>query len=362
VRDEGLHAMAYNSRRAISPGRLEDAPSHDLIVMGASAGGVEALMRLMAALPADLPAAVCVVLHMPPQSSSHLAEILLRAGLLPVTQAQDGEPLARGHVYVAPPDRHLMVEAGRIRCTRGPRENRVRPAIDPLFRSAALAYGPRVIGVVLSGALDDGTAGLYAIKQRGGFAVVQDPADALIPNMPQSALEYIAVDYCVPVSEMGELLVRLAHEPATGAGVMAPSRDLLYEVNMAKLDAATLEDDDEQRPGTLSAFACPECKGPLWELHDGELLRYRCRVGHAYTGETVLESQSEALEDALRNAYNTLTESALVAERLAADVRGRGHTQVAQRLEERAAQQRRRAETVRKVIGQGDVADVSANA
>ena len=335
---------------------------HDMIVIGASTGGVEALMRLMATLPADLPATVCIVLHLPPEGPSHLAEILGRSGELPVTQAYDGESLVLSHVYIAPPDRHLLVEQGCLRCVRGPRENRSRPAIDPLFRSAALAYGPRVVGVVLTGALNDGTAGLYEIKRRSGIAVVQDPADALVPSMPQSALADVSVDYCIPLRELGALLVRLAHTPVSSEPALPPSAKLRYEVNMAKLDPATMEDNNGQQPGTLTAFTCPECKGPLWELRDGELIRYRCRVGHAFTSETMLESQSEALEDALWAAYNALKESSMVAERLASDARRRGRSHVAAQLAERAARQRQRASAIREIIGEGDGADIPVNA
>lgn len=323
---------------------------HDIVVIGASTGGVEALSALVQGLPGDLPAAVFVVLHLSPETPSHLSEILSRHSRLPVHHPRDGEPIQLGHIYVAGPDRHLLVERGVVRVVRGPRENRHRPAIDPLFRTAALAYGPRVIGVVLTGALDDGTSGLYAIKQRGGLAVVQDPRDALIASMPESALEFVTVDYCAPLLDLAPLLVRLVHEQAPSAVAYPPSRELVYESQIAQLDEGTML--NEQPTGTLSALTCPECGGPLWESHNGELLRYRCRSGHAYTGESAFAAKSEALDEALWEAYNALRESALMAQRLAAEARERGHRGVAARFEGRVREQLRRSEAILAVVAE----------
>jgi len=190
-------------------------PGRDIIVVGASAGGVEALIKVVHGLPADLPAAIFVVLHIPAQGSSLLPDILNRAGPLKAIHPTDNAEIERGHIYIAPPDHHLLVEQGHVRIVRGPRENRHRPAIDLTMRSAALSYGPRTIGVILTGALDDGTAGLRAIKLRSGLAVIQDPKDALYSSMPRSALEHIQVDYCVPLAEIGPLLTQLAYQPAS---------------------------------------------------------------------------------------------------------------------------------------------------
>ncbi len=187
-------------------------PGHDIIVIGASAGGVEALTNLVSLLPGELPASLFIVLHVPPHGSSVLPRILGRKSQLPVVHASHGEPILPGRVYVAPPDHHLLIRRGVIHLSRGPRENGHRPALDPLFRSAAVAYGPRVVGVVLSGSLDDGTAGLEAIKQRGGLAMVQDPNEALYPGMPRSAVETVAVDHVAPISELAVLLDHLAHD------------------------------------------------------------------------------------------------------------------------------------------------------
>lgn len=343
--------MPQHAKPVHSAHEGDAASTHNIVVIGTSTGGVEALMQLARGLPAGFPAAIFVVLHLSPQAPSHLPEILNRAGPLPARHPTDGAPIRRGAIYVAPPDRHLLIERGRVRVVRGPRENRHRPAVDPLFRSAALAYGPQVIGVVLTGALDDGTAGLRAVKQRGGIAVVQDPADALIPSMPASAQQYVNVDYTVSLAELAPLLVRLVGTPAPDEADFPVWRELQYETSIAKMDEATMSSNEQ--PGSLVGFTCPECGGPLYELSDGQLVHYRCRVGHAFTSESVLAGQSEALEDALWSAYNTLRESAMVAERLAADARRLGRNHIARRMAERSAQQRKRAEVVLTVIGEG---------
>ena len=208
-------------------------PGHDIIVIGASAGGVEALKVLVAGFPHDLQATIFVVLHLSATGPSILAEILTGAGLLPAPQVVKGEIIAPGHIYVAPPDHHLLVEQGHVRVTRGPKENRFRPAVDVLFRSAAYAYGPRVIGVILTGALDDGTAGLWAVKDRGGLAVVQDPQEALHSSMPQSALRHVSVDACLPLAEIVPMLVQLVGEPAPMEGVHPVSKKLAIETPIA---------------------------------------------------------------------------------------------------------------------------------
>src|SRR5215218_9735097 len=245
---------------------------HDLIVLGASAGGVEAVSALVAGLPADLRAAVCVVVHLRPDTQSHLAEILARLTPLRVTPARHGMAMQPGTIHVAVPDLHMLVERddghGVLRLVRGPRENRARPAVDPLFRSAALAYGPRVIGVVLSGALDDGTAGLWTVKDRGGLAVVQDPEDAPVPSMPTSALTEVEVDYVAPAQELGPLLARLALEAViTTSGSIEssePTEELVNELGIGAMDEE--HHQSSERYGQPSRFGCPDCGGVLWEL------------------------------------------------------------------------------------------------
>lgn len=321
---------------------------HDVIVIGASTGGVEALMQIVRDLPSDLPATVLVVLHIPPQGASYLPEILSRAGALPARHPTDHEPIRPGQIYVAPPDFHLLVEQGRVRVVRGPRENRSRPAIDPLFRSAAITYGTRVVGVILTGALDDGTAGLWAIKERGGIAVVQNPKDALVSSMPANALEYVEVNYCPPLSEMPALLVRLAHEPAEADGAYPVPKDMELESNLAASDPRTME--NEERPGILSSFTCPECKGPLWELHDGKLIRFRCRQGHAFTADTMLNGQTEAVEDALWSALNILQEHQQMLYKLADDARRRQLQMAATRFEDKAQERAKQMAALRQVL------------
>ena len=333
----------------------------DTVTVGASSGGVEALKRLVGGLPADLPAAVLVVQHFPEGTPSALPRILDRAGPLPAAHPGDGDEILAGRVYVAPPGFHMLVEdgtpkdsPGRVRLVRGPRENYHRPAVDALFRSAAVARGPRVVGVVLTGALDDGTAGLIAVKRRGGIAVVQDPEDALFRSMPESALEYADVDHSVPLAKMAPLLSRISRGATVGATAQggAPVPDEMeFEARIAGLDPAVM--DSAGHPGHLSGFTCPECSGPLYEIQDGRLVRYRCRIGHAYTAGGVLDGKDGALEDALGVALNTLEESALISDRLAARARQNVRPHAAARFEEKANDARTRAQTIRRMLMEG---------
>jgi two-component system chemotaxis response regulator CheB len=310
-------------------------------------GGVEALQRLVAPLPKDFPAAIFVVLHLASQSTSVLPDILMRAGELPAVHPRDGEHIRMGRIYVAPPDHHLVIEDGRVRVTRGPRENRHRPAIDPLFRSAARWYGPRVIGVVLTGSLDDGTAGLLAIKKRRGMAIVQDPEDAFCGDMPRSAMEIVPVDYVAPLSEIPELLQKLVAVQVAENGTGKSSR-LKKETEFAEFDMSAIE--DENRPGVPSAFACPECGGVLWEMDGEELLRFRCRVGHAYTASSLGVEQVEAVEGALWAAMRALEEGASLARRMAENAAKGKRTRLEQRYRERAEAKMQQAEVLRKLI------------
>jgi two-component system chemotaxis response regulator CheB len=321
---------------------------HDIIVIGASAGGVEALTQLVHHLPEDLPAAVFVVLHVPAHGTSVLPMILSRNGPLPARHPADGETIERGKIYVAPPDNHLLIRRGQVRLSRGPRENGHRPAVDPLFRTAARAYGRRVVGVVLSGALDDGTAGLSAIKGRGGAAVVQEPGDALYPGMPRSALESLPIDHCLPVAQIAPILVGLANEPVPEEGADPMPDDMEIESEMAAFELDALQND--QRPGTPSAFACPDCAGVLWELQDGELIRFRCRVGHAWTANSLLAQQSEGIETALWTALRALEERAALSNRIVERMHKRGNDRTAHRFEEQAREARRRAAILREVL------------
>jgi two-component system chemotaxis response regulator CheB len=301
--------------------RTVGASTHDIIVIGASAGGVEALRRLALRLPRDLPAAVFVVLHVLPQSRSYLPE-LLRNGSFPVTHAVDGQPIELGHIYVAPPNHHLLIEGGHMHLSSGPRENRHRPAVNPLFRSAALAYGPRVIGVILSGNLDDGTVGLWEVKRRGGIAIVQDPEEALHPGMPQSANANVDVDFVVKLDEMPGLLARLTREIPKGAAVVSG--------------------DNPKKPTDLT---CPECRGPLGEHQAGRLSEFQCRVGHVYAPAALLTAHAETVERTLWAGVVVLEEGAELARRMQTLLPGEAERL---RREEQAKQQM--AERVRGLV------------
>jgi len=321
-------------------------PDHGIVVVGASAGGVEALVDLAASLSSDLSAAVFVVLHLPATGTSALPEILRRHGPLPAAHVRDSEPIQPGRIYVAPPDHHVLVRTGHVHLSRGPRENGHRPAIDPLFRSAAREYAARVIGVVLSGALDDGTAGLLAIKSRGGIAVVQNPEDALYPGMPGNALEHAQVDHVLAAASMGKLLTRLLANLAEPPADPAPT-GMRVEVEM---EGFSMEAFEGHHPGRPSGFSCPDCHGVLWQIKDGGLERYRCRVGHAWSPESLLTQQSEALEAALWVALRSLEERAALARRLAEPARRRGHAITATRFEEQAAEAQQAARLVRDLL------------
>jgi two-component system chemotaxis response regulator CheB len=336
-------------------------PGHDIIVVGASAGGVEALSELVRGLPGDLPAAVFIVLHVPAQSPSILPQILARAGKLPATHALDGEEIAPGRVYIAPPDNHLLVERGHVRVVRGPKENRCRPAVDPMFRSAALAYGPRVVGVILTGALDDGTVGLRDLKKRGGTTIVQDPREALYPGMPQSALDNVKVDYCLPLAEIAPLLAHLASEPAADEGAYPVPDDLKTEAGIAEQQMGAPElIESVEKIGRRSIFTCPECSGTMWELTDGDLLRFRCHVGHAFSAESLMAEQAETLEDALWSAVRALEEKVALARRLAQRARDRSYHKAALTYDERARVAEKQAEIVRQMLLNGREAKIDA--
>jgi two-component system chemotaxis response regulator CheB len=319
----------------------------DIIVVGASAGGVEALSRLVADLPADLPAAVFIVLHMAPHSGTALPRILDRRTTLPVGQPYDGERIEHGRVYVAVPDRHLIIGPGVVRLTNGAKENGHRPAVDTLFRTAAATYGPRVVGVVLSGTRDDGTVGLRAIRARGGVAVVQHPDEALFPGMPQSAVAGDHPDWVVPVGEMGPLLSDLARKdlPHEGRSAAMPD-ELAAELQWAHSDLARPAPGDPP-VGTPSGFTCPECHGGLWEIDDGNFPRYRCRVGHGFSADSLLVTQRADVEAALWTAYRALEERAALCRRLAERAKERQATITAEHFRAEATEVARQAEILR---------------
>jgi two-component system chemotaxis response regulator CheB len=328
------------------PADAEPVFQRDLIVVGASAGGVPALQELVAQLDSELPAAVLIVLHMMQTSTSVLDSILARAGRLPVSQAVDGERPERGRVYVAPPNSHLLLRGADIHLSDGPRENGHRPAIDPLFRSAARAFGRRVVGVVLSGTLDDGTDGLRLIKERGGATVVQDPDDAAYGDMPRNAIEYVEPDRVVPMAGMRDTLYGLLDTPIDAA------RDSLEVPDPSEQQVDLVEAELEREPadGRPSLLTCPDCGGVLMERDEGGIVRFACQVGHAYSPESLVEEQGSALESALWSAMRTLEERADLLRRMSRRAERSGSEKTQQRLATRADAVSGQAETIRDTI------------
>jgi two-component system chemotaxis response regulator CheB len=333
-------------------------PNKDVVVVGGSAGGLEALRDIVAGLPRDLPASVFVVLHSAPDSPGLLAEILDRAGPLPATHAVDAGRIERGRIYVAPPDRHMVLEPGVVRLTRGPKENRFRPAIDPLFRSAAGVYGPRAVGVVLSGGLDDGAAGLLAIKQLGGTAIVQDPSDAFASSMPASALAAVNVDLVLPALDIAQAIVRLTALGADEKGGHLP-HEMDIEIKIAKGEEAIAS--GVRRLGKPSSYACPACHGVLLQVVEGGLLRFRCHTGHAYSVESLLVEIDEAVEEALWNAVRAVDESVLFLRQIARHLADNHAGVGADRFFEKAAAAEQRAETARRIVVDPTTLDVTVS-
>jgi two-component system, chemotaxis family, protein-glutamate methylesterase/glutaminase len=329
----------------------EALSGRDIIAVGASAGGLDPLRTLLNGLPADLPASLFVVMHLPPQSPGLLGQILARGTGLRVGNAAHGDPIEHGRVYVAPPDHHLLVRAGSVEVVHGPRENGHRPGVDPLFRSAAVSYGPRVVGVILSGSLDDGTAGLMAIKRCGGMAVVQEPDEAQFKGMPISALANVRVDHRLRLNDIPPLLLRLVREapPADAFPHQAP-QDLALESGMPAMTNTRIS--ALESIGTLSAFTCPECNGALWELSDAETLRFRCHVGHAFIGDTLIAAKSEDEERALWTALRTLVEQAALFRRMAKRVEEQGASERAERFMSLSQERERNAEVLRRMLHQ----------
>ena len=280
-----------------------------LVVVGASAGGVSALSALVARLPPDFAAPVLVVLHIGAHRSI-LAEILGRAGQLPAEEARQGRRIEAGRIYVAAPDRHLLVIDDTLHLSHGAKEHHARPAIDPLFLSAALARGAGAIGVLLTGRLDDGTAGLQAIKACGGTAIVQDPADAEVPDMPASALRHVEVDHCVTLAQMPGLLTSLASRPVDGTAVRPPPAPLVHEQALFLAKGNAMEHLAEI--GTPSTYACPECHGGLWEVNGSKPRRFRCHTGHAFSMRTLQDTLADAADESLWNARRALQERLLL--------------------------------------------------
>jgi two-component system chemotaxis response regulator CheB len=280
-----------------------------------------------------------------------LPAILTRAGRLPAAHATDMDPIEHGRIYIAPPDYHLLLEDRLVRVERGPRENGHRPAVDPLFRTAAMRHGHRVIGVVLSGALDDGVAGLAAVKRLGGVAVVQDPDEALYPTMPSGAVKAGIADHVLPVAAIAALLVELATtQPGEEGAKLNP-----VEHDATQLDPETITAENRAN-GELSGFTCPECKGPLWQLREGETVKLRCRVGHVFTEESLAREQAIFLEGAMWTALTALIEKADFSQRLSERFRRGGHVETARRYEAQSRNALEQSELIRTALRNVEVA------
>jgi two-component system, chemotaxis family, protein-glutamate methylesterase/glutaminase len=309
--------------------------NRDIVVIGASAGGVDAVLKLVAGLPADLPSAVFVVIHMQAGFASKLPELLTQQGPLPAAHAVHGEAVTPGRIYVAPPDNQLLVRNGYVEVVRGPKENGHRPSVDALFRTASAAYGPRVIGVVLTGYLDCGTAGMLSIKARGGLAVAQDPSDAAVSEMPSSAIKHAPVDHVTTLDQLAPLLSSLTREAA--GEWPAHVRSEVLQIEGAE-------------PGSPAELVCPACNGKITESELGGFQIFRCHVGHAFSLKSISSAQAEEVERALWAAARALDEGAALSRRLVSSARG----EMRQRFLEKAEAQSRQADVIRKIILRGD--------
>ncbi len=328
-------------------------PGHDIIVLGASSGGLDALRKVVAGLPKECPAAFFIVQHIAPQSPFFLPSLLSQAGPLPARGAVDLAVIEPGTITVAPPDQHLLLEEGRMLVVRGPKENRSRPAIDPLFRTAARAYGPRVVGVVLTGNLDDGTAGLQDVKRRGGLAVVQDPAEALYPSMPRSARRFVQVDHVAALDDLGPLLGRLAQEPAATEGAPPVPAWMDVESRISAMQEVGVGSTDPL--GTPSSLTCPECHGALTRIEHEGFLRFRCHEGHAYSARHMLDGQREVFERGLWDMIRLLEERAALHGELAEWSRqAAGDDDPTRRVAAEAARLKEEAERIRGMLARQD--------
>jgi two-component system, chemotaxis family, protein-glutamate methylesterase/glutaminase len=320
--------------------------NRDIVVIGGSSGATAPLKRILTALPSDLPAAIFIVLHIPARSLGILATVTAAAARLSVQRAAQGLAIVPGNIYLGVSDHHLIIHDGHIHLGRGPRENMARPAIDPLFRSAAAAYGPRVIGVLLSGFLNDGTAGLDAIKRCGGISVVQDPDEAIAAEMPRSAISALTVDLTAPSTAIGDVLSELVQEPA-GPSMPVPP-EIRLEVDIAageRIDSSIL-----QRIADPAPFTCPQCGGVLSTLRGSKPLRFRCQVGHTFTADVLAKQQEKDVDEALRVALRIIEERAELVERMAEDGRNSGRPTVAQLYAERSQEYRGYADTIRRAV------------
>ncbi|RYZ29164.1 MAG: chemotaxis protein CheB [Chitinophagaceae bacterium] len=319
-------------------------PKQDIIVIGASAGGLEAILQIVKVLPADFPASIFIVIHLSPYSPSQLPKIINRAGSLPAIHPKDGDPIEPGTIYIAPPDHHMVLEKeNKVLVRKGPKENRFRPCIDALFRSAALVFGPRVVGVVLSGLLDDGTSGMWSIHRNGGTTIVQDPDEAQFPQMIQNVLQYVEVDHVLPTPQIFGLLTRLA-------GDKAPVRPALTqnEMELLKMEVIIASQDNAfemgiLNKGELTTYSCPECKGALVRFAEGQMLRFRCHTGHAYSSSTLLAGITTQVEEKLWEAMQGLEATNMLLVQIGDHYRDAGNISSARMFEKKAKEIAKRA-------------------
>ena len=314
----------------------EESIQRNIIVIGASAGGVEAILKITRKIPADLPAAIFIVHHFPPHTESDLHQIINRDCKIPAVQAQNGVTFEIGKIYCARANQHLLLEGGKILLTKGPRENRFRPSIDALFRSAAYEYKERVIGVILSGTLNDGTAGMYSIKRFGGLTVIQEPSDAVFDSMPKDVVKHVEVDYQMPANRIGELLSALTQKTHKFVVNELPDYEELIEleVNIAKNENALREGVFEL--GEFTGLACPDCHGAVKQYHEGDMIRFRCHTGHSFTLDALLFGITENIEKDLWRVMRGMEENNFVLKTLALRLKDAGQVEEAKRFTDKA--------------------------
>jgi len=346
-----------------------------VFAIGASAGGVEALRQIMSEIPGDFDGTILVVQHTPENGLGNLADLLARRANIPVVLASERLVLKRGVAYVAPPGKHMVVKDGRIQTRVGPSVNRHRPAIDPMFQSAAESYGAHVVGIILTGYLDDGTAGLIAIRAAGGRVIVQDPEDAAVPSMPLSALQYVTPEYCLPLAEIAATMVALTKEGVrpteTAPEVAAPERTTndydsrrdgsssgaIAVAPSVRMVTGALDPQNAPHQGKPSVFVCQECLGTLWEAENHNLLQFQCRVGHSFSAETIYNEQAENMEKAMWTAVRALQEHADMSLRLAERARKQGHSLAQLRFENRFKDATRDASLLQEVLTRSGLID-----
>jgi two-component system chemotaxis response regulator CheB len=317
-----------------------------IVTVGASAGGLPVLKQLVRTIPSEFDGAIFIVMHISPDARSYLPELLSPHTSLPVTRAEDGEPIVGGHIYVARPDLHLLVDRKKIGLRNGPKENRFRPSIDALFRSAAYTYQSKAIGVVLSGALDDGTSGLWAIKRMGGTAIVQHPEEAEFDSMPLSALTHVDIDHCVRVAELGPLLVELTKNRAESPPLATAAELQQIETEVRIASSANAFQAGIMDVGQLTPFTCPECHGALVQLREGKRRKFRCHTGHAYSGSALLAGVTKSVGELLWQVTRGLEECVMLLEDSGQHCAKEGPPGAAQQFFQKARETEERAKTL----------------